>query len=213
MVDSIILSGVSRRFNRQWLFKEVSASFKSGDRVAVLGSNGSGKSSLTSIISGYLSPSAGTVTWVQNNIEIPSNQWWKELSWCSPALELPTLLTIKEVAQLYRDMRGFIFDHSIEEIIAISGLTRHQDKPLSQLSSGMRQRIKLLLAFYTKSSVLILDEPTAHLDASSILWYQEHLSKCAHPLIFIASNHDDNEILGCNKKIEITLDAQVLINH
>jgi ABC-type multidrug transport system ATPase subunit len=213
MVDSIILSGVGRRFNRQWLFKEVSASFKTGDRVAVLGSNGSGKSSLTSIISGYLSPSAGIVTWMQSKIEIPSNEWWRELSLCSPALELPALLSIQEVVQLYRDMRGFNLDLSIQEIIEISGLTKHQDKPLSQLSSGMRQRIKLLLAFYAKSSVLILDEPTAHLDASSILWYQDQLAKCQHPIVFIASNHDQNEIIGCNTTIEITLDAQVLINH
>jgi ABC-type multidrug transport system ATPase subunit len=213
MVDSIELQNVSRRFNKQWLFKEVNACFKTGDRVAVMGSNGSGKSSLTSIISGYLSPTAGNVIWKSNDVEIPSALWWQDLAWCSPALDLPVLLTIREVLQLNSDMRGFTRNLSVNEIIELSGLKTHQDKSLSQLSSGMRQRIKLLLAFYTDASVLILDEPTAHLDAASILWYQEQLSLCNCPLVFIASNHDANEIVGCNKKIEITLDAQVLINH
>ncbi len=213
MVDSIELKGVGRRFNKQWLFKDFSTRFIKGDRVAILGSNGSGKSSLTSIISGYLSPTSGNVMWYDSTREISETVWWKNLAWCSPALDLPMLLTIQEVVQLYHDMRGFAGELTVQQIIELSGLQKHQDKPLSQLSSGMRQRIKLTLAFYADASVLILDEPTAHLDAASIYWYQDQLSKCTCPMIFIASNHDENEIVGCNKKIEITLDAQVLINH
>jgi ATPase subunit of ABC transporter with duplicated ATPase domains len=73
MVDEIVLSDIGKRFNGRWLFRHVHQNWKKGDRVAVIGSNGSGKSSFTSIISGYLTPSEGNVA-LKNNGSILSEQ-------------------------------------------------------------------------------------------------------------------------------------------
>lgn len=213
MVDSIQLKNLGRRFKRQWLFRNVETTFFKGDRVAVLGGNGSGKSSLTSIVSGFLSASEGEVHWHQDNGQKLSPElWWKEMGWCAPALELPMSLTITEVVILYDQMRGFTDGVGVPDVLSALELDLHLHKPLFQLSSGMRQRVKLMIAFALKSNVLILDEPTAHLDAKSIAWYKNQLSKVKHPLVFIASNHDEDEIGICNVILEINPDGQVAIN-
>ena len=213
MVDRIRLHQLGRRFQRQWLFRSVDAEFSKGDRVAVLGGNGSGKSSITSMIAGFLSPSEGKIEWSNKGETIPSEDWWEKIAWCSPALDLPLGLSIEEVVDLYCQMRGLRSNWSKESVLQALELNAHLSKPLSQLSSGMRQRVKLMMAFSIQAEVLILDEPTAHLDAQSIAWYKRQLVEAQHHFVFIASNHDENEIVLCNKCIEITPGAQVLANH
>ena len=75
MVDCIRLHQLGRRFQRQWLFRSVDAEFSKGDRVAVLGGNGSGKSSITSMIAGFLSPSEGGIEWFNGGQKISSENW------------------------------------------------------------------------------------------------------------------------------------------
>ena len=213
MVDCIRLQQLGRRFQRQWLFRAVDAEFFKGDRVAVLGGNGSGKSSITSMIAGFLSPSEGEIEWFNEGQKIASENWWQKVAWCSPALDLPLGLSIEEVVELYFQMRGFRMNCSKESVLQALELNAHLSKPLSQLSSGMRQRVKLMLAFSIDAEVLILDEPTAHLDTQSIAWYKRHLSEARHHFVFVASNHDQNEIVFCNKIIEIIPGGRVLASH
>ncbi len=213
MADSIRLHQLGRRFQRQWLFRDVDATFVKGDKVAVLGGNGSGKSSLTSMLAGFLSPSEGEITWNFNSENIPTEEWWNRVAWCSPALELPLALSISEVIDLYGHMRGFHGGWSKDTILKSLDLGAHLEKPMSQLSSGMRQRVKLIIAFSLNADVLILDEPTAHLDAKAIQWFKHHIAKIHHSFVFIASNHDEDEMGICNKKIEIIPGGQVAIGH
>lgn len=213
MADSIRLHQLGRRFQRQWLFRGVDATFVKGDKVAVLGGNGSGKSSLTSMLAGFLSPSEGEIIWDFNKENIPSEDWWNRIAWCSPALELPLALSISEVIDLYGQMRGFHGRWSKDTILQALDLGAHLEKPMSQLSSGMRQRVKLIVAFSLNADVLILDEPTAHLDAKAIQWFKHHIAQIHHSFVFIASNHDEDEMGICNKKIEIIPGGQVAIDH
>ncbi len=213
MVDCIRLQKLGRRFQRQWLFRGVEVAFSKGDIVAVLGGNGSGKSSITSMLAGFLSPSEGQIQWESESKIIPVDSWWNRVAWCSPALELPLSLSIKEAIHLYGQMRGYHSNWSPDAIIRALELDAHLSKPLVQLSSGMRQRVKLMIAFALNADVLILDEPTAHLDAKSIEWYKKQVANVQHHFIFIASNHDQDEIGCCNKSIEIIPGGQVLINH
>jgi ABC-type multidrug transport system ATPase subunit len=213
MADSIRLQQLGRRFQRQWLFRGVEATFCKGDKVAVLGGNGSGKSSMTAMLAGFLSPSEGQIHWHMEGNVVPVEKWWNRVAWCSPALDMPLSLSITEVIDLYDQMRGYHTNWSKDAIIKSLELEAHLSKPMSQLSSGMRQRVKLMIAFALNADVLILDEPTAHLDARSIEWYKNRVANVHHHFIFIASNHDQDEIECCNKSIEIIPGGQALINH
>ncbi len=63
---SIHLSSVSKKYNREWIFKDLDLEIKPGSRLALLGANGSGKSTLLQVISGYLIPDKGTVNYASN---------------------------------------------------------------------------------------------------------------------------------------------------
>ena len=68
-------------------------------------------------------------------------------------------------------------------------LAHAKDKHIANFSSGMKQRLKLGLAFFTQAELIFLDEPTTNLDREATAWYQEELQQLPHGCtIFIASN-------------------------
>ena len=67
-------------------------------------------------------------------------------------------------------------------------LTKHWKKPIKNLSSGYKQRLKLVLAFASKSPLILLDEPTSNLDAEGIIWYDEKVRHQENSILIISSN-------------------------
>jgi ABC-type multidrug transport system ATPase subunit len=84
------------------------------------------------------------------------------------------------------------------------GLSHAMHKPLKEFSSGMRQRVKLGLAITADTDFLLLDEPSSHLDAKAIEWYNLLVQKYANDrIIFVASNKEESEISFCNRRVDI----------
>ncbi len=212
MVEEIVLTDIGKRFNGRWLFRHLDISWQKGDRVAVIGANGSGKSSLTSIIAGYLTPSEGTVVIKNNKADVEENNHWKSISWTSPALLLPEQLNYCELFLQVEKLRGFHDNWSLERMEAEMGLEKYRHQPLKSFSSGMRQRVKLILAFAIKAEVLILDEPTAHLDRKGVEWFSKLILETRHDVIFVASNSNEDETFFCNKKLDVVTCVQVSID-
>src|SRR5690606_18909544 len=78
------------------------------------------------------------------------------------------------------------------ELLRILYLEDAADKQLRNFSSGMKQRLKLGLAFYTEADVYFLDEPGTNLDKKAFAWYKAELGKLPeHATIFIASNNPE----------------------
>ncbi|MEN9334041.1 MAG: hypothetical protein RLY35_1221 [Bacteroidota bacterium] len=204
MVDEIRLTGLGKRFNGRWLFRHVKCQWKKGDRIAIIGSNGSGKSSLTAIIAGYMMPSEGDVVLCNNGQTIAEHEVWKHISWTSPALELPEQMSYLELFEQVKVMRGFHASFSMDKMEEWMGLTPFRNQPLKSFSSGMRQRVKLILAFAVQSDVLILDEPTAHLDQQGIAWFAALIKEAQQSFIFVASNSNADETFFCNQTFDVT---------
>ncbi len=88
-------------------------------------------------------------------------------------------------------------------------LNSSHQKLISSFSSGMRQRLKLALAFYAESDLLFLDEPCTNLDKRSVEWYINHLGQVPKSVaVFIASNQEHEYPLSANK-IDILAYKQV----
>ncbi len=204
MVDEINLLNVGKRFNGRWLFRNVQNNWIKGDRVAVVGANGSGKSSLSSILAGYLTPTEGSVVLKDNGQLVQADEHWKHVSWTSPALQLPEQLSYMELFSQVKKLRGFRADWSIEKMESLMGLEKHRNQPIKSFSSGMRQRVKLVLSFALSADVLILDEPTAHLDSRGVDWYAQLVQQSNHAFIVVASNSNSEEIFFCNKELDVT---------
>lgn len=182
-------TGLGKRFNREWIFKNLTYSFHSGKTYAITGPNGSGKSTLMQVLWGQLPPSAGTLVYTINGNTIPVENVFQQTSIAAPYLDLIEELTLTEHLRFHFKMRKPANGLSVADIIDMLYLADNSDKQIANFSSGMKQRVKLGLAFFTEAPILFLDEPGTNLDEQAFAWYKQHLSEAsANRLVFIASN-------------------------
>ncbi len=181
----IVSENLGKRFNREWVFRNLNYEFNSGNHYAITGPNGSGKSTLMQILWGQMQPSIG---FLKYSISDPSIAF-RSVSIAAPYMDLIDEFTLEEMINFH-----FKFKKSRipkDQVLEKMGLESSKNKLLSSFSSGMRQRVKLALAFYSEALMLFLDEPCSNLDKKSIQWYQDRLREVAsETVIFIASNQD-----------------------
>lgn len=186
---SIELKGIGKKFNRSWLFKEVNLHFAANKAYALTGFNGSGKSTLLQLIYGYQVASAGTAVYMQGTAIISPDAVYKHVVFVAPYLEFPEELSLLEVIQFHFSFKSKSNQANDAEMIAEAGLQGSEHKHIKYFSSGMKQRLKLMLAFYTECDVVLLDEPCSNLDESGIEWYRKMmLLQKGKRTILIASN-------------------------
>lgn len=199
----IRLEQVGKRFNNEWIFRNISINLQSPGCIAVLGPNGSGKSTLLSVLSGYLSPTEGNICFENNSGAIASDMVYSTISYCAPYIELIEELTVSEHILFHQRFKPFLPGLEPNNVLEIIRLTGHAGKLIKNLSSGMRQRLKLALALLSDSDIILLDEPTTNLDEKGVIWYQSLVEKYkGERLIFIASNQE-REFKMCTSHIDI----------
>lgn len=198
------LQNIGKRFNRDWIFRGINIQLNSGSRIAVLGSNGSGKSTIAKIMSGFIIPSEGTVQLSIDNKLIHTDQYYQHLSYAAPYLELPEEFTLAELINFQRKLKPFVNNLPTNEIINKLDMEKQINKPIVQFSSGMKQRLKLLLALLSEAAITILDEPTVNLDQQGIAWYRQLITECnSDRMIIVCSNNQSNEFDFCSQQLLI----------
>jgi ABC-type multidrug transport system ATPase subunit len=195
---SLELINLSKVFGSNTIIPEWNIKWGATEKIGILGSNGSGKSTFLKLLAGQLTPSSGKI--------LISNKSPEKLpllaSYCSPHLELFDKFTVKEHFKYHNLLKPFRNGNSISDI----GLSTGEfDVPLSSLSSGMKQRVKLALSIFSEAPLLLLDEPCSHLDTKGIEWYQKTLAANTSPtsyfedrIVIITSNHVNEELFDCN---------------
>lgn len=149
------VEGLSKKFGDHWVLKNLNFSVAKGEALIVRGRNGAGKSTLLRILAGLDSPTKGKVT---RDIENPAQQ----LGYCGLEQAMFAQLTVFEHLELAAEMRGIQTNH--ESLIRQVGLEDHRDHKASQLSSGLRARLKIALAIQSTPDLLIWDEPGVAMD-------------------------------------------------
>jgi ABC-2 type transport system ATP-binding protein len=205
---TIRLQKAGKRFNKDWIFKDLDYSFTMGEHYALIGNNGSGKSTLLQIISGYANLSKGTIDWG----EYDTNNIFQQISLAAPYLELVEEFTTIEQCLFHDKFKPLRKDLSIEQVIEMIGLKSARNKQIRYFSSGMKQRLKLALAIFSECPILLLDEPCSNLDKEGYALYHELVQKYAkHKLIIVGSN-DTQEYDFCTKHINL-MDYKVVENN
>ena len=200
----IELHNISKKYSNHFILKDFSYTFSSGNSYAILGSNGSGKSTLIKLLSGLYSATVGIISFKQDEKIIPADQVFNHVSLAAPWSDVVDDFTLRECISFQFKFRKSLEGITVKDIISISGLETSADKFINQYSSGMKQRVRLLLAFFTQSDVLLLDEPTSNLDAAGKQWYRSLIEKYSdNRLIIVASNHLAEEYDFCKKVIEL----------
>ena len=183
------LENIGKKFQHEWIFRDVTFLFEENRTYALTGPNGSGKSTLLTLISALAPPSKGTLTYRQLNKAVTDEEVYRHLTLAAPYQELIEEFTLQELLGFHFTLKPPPISLSISDILRRMRLEDARNKYIYQFSSGMKQRLKLGLALYSESSILLLDEPCANLDAENSRWYQEEISKVlGQRLIIIASN-------------------------
>lgn len=200
----IRLKNISKRYGNSWVLHEISHAFRTGTPCAVTGPNGSGKSTLLKIVSGGLVPSGGQMQFVSDSGQpVHWSDAATRMAFAAPYIELIERLTLAEHIEFhfsFHRMAGGMDRHAFLDAIEMK---QHRNKQVRDFSSGMKQRLKLALAFYTDSPVLLLDEPTSNLDSNWTNWYlREVACRTADRLVIIASN-DPAEYACCTDELVI----------
>jgi ABC-2 type transport system ATP-binding protein len=198
---NISLQQLGKRFNLDWIFKGLNYNFIQGEQYALTGINGSGKSTLLQVIAGATLHSAGSIVYTNGSNAIGAEAAYKNISIAAPYLDLIEEFTATELLTFHSQFK--ILTTSIPNMLLAVGLQAAANKQIRLFSSGMKQRLKLAQAFFSDSSVLLLDEPTSNLDADGIAIYQHLIqTQISNRLVVIASN-DANEYSFCKQVINI----------
>jgi ABC-type multidrug transport system ATPase subunit len=198
----IKLNAIGKRFNSEWIFKNVNYLFESGESYAIVGGNGSGKSTFLQLISGKNSHSSGSINYFLKDQEVAIENIFQKMSYSAPYLDLFEEFTLKETIEFQKKFKQF--RRSTAELINLCYLENASDKLLKYYSSGMKQRVKLMLAIESETPLLLLDEPCSNLDQKGIEWYQQLMQeKQSNRTILVCSNSQENEIQFCKQKINI----------
>lgn len=200
---TISLEKTGKRYNYEWVFRNIDFTFEKGNCYAILGPNGSGKSTLLQIIAGSLSASEGKITFDLNNAPLSHDLIFRYLSLSAPYLELIEEYTFAELLHFQKQFKPFINHISVEEIAAAVNLENALHKQIRYYSSGMKQRAKLAQAVFSDAPLLLLDEPCTNLDTAGIKMYQELVRKQIPDKLVIISSNDPKEYEICNRELHI----------
>ncbi|MEZ5262995.1 MAG: ABC-F family ATP-binding cassette domain-containing protein [Acidimicrobiales bacterium] len=162
------VSGVSMSRPDRPLLQDVSLTINTGDRLGVVGINGTGKSTLLRIIAGRLAPERGTVR----------RAGGARISLLDQAAELPDTTALAAVGEGWE----------AEAALSRLGLGELADRPVAALSGGQRKRVALARALLEPAELLILDEPTNHLDVDGIEWLEAKLAQLRGAVLLVT--HD-----------------------
>ncbi len=184
MSEAVALQGtdLSLQLGGRCVVKQVSATLHHGQWVAIVGPNGAGKSSLLSLLAGLRKPGQGVVHLQGRPLSAwPAAQRARALAWLAQQGEAEGDMAARDVVLLGRlphhglmGAPGPADQTAVDEAMAQTECGAFAHRRLRELSGGERQRVLLARALAVQSPVLLLDEPTTHLDAP----HQRALMRC-----------------------------------
>ena len=185
----IELLEVAKRYRFEWIFKKINYHFQPQHRYAILGNNGTGKSTFLKILSGHLTPSKGKIIFTYSGNTLEIEEVYQHVAYAAPYIDLIEEFTLREAIDFHQKFKPLQDGLNTEALINLLGFQKSVDKEIKFFSSGMKQRLKLALTIGSKAKILLLDEPTTNLDQQGMDWYQELLDNYSDDrLLIIASN-------------------------
>jgi ATP-binding cassette subfamily F protein uup len=214
-MNLVTLEQVSKQISERLLFEAVDLRINVGDRIGLIGVNGSGKSTLLRIIAGLEAPDTGSVTvWGQVRVEylpqepdLADEQTVLATIFASASPQMRLLYAYEEataalqaqphnpeyqarLAELSAEMDrtgGWAAENNAKTVLSQLGIA-HYNARVNTLSGGQRKRLALARALIDRADLLILDEPTNHIDAETVAWLEEYLATTPGALLLVT--HD-----------------------
>lgn len=212
----LVLDSVSFRWPGSGVFaaREVSATFQPGEFVGIIGPNGAGKSTILRLAAGLARPDSGSVAvFGEDPAAIPRRQAARLVAFLPASLHVGFPLSVLELVSLGRTchLKG-VFESRADRLAVIEAMRfadvlQFASRQYVELSAGEQRRVLIARAVAQESRLLLLDEPTANLDASHAVRMLEGLSKRAaeRGICVLAAVHDLNvALLFCDRLMLVT---------
>ena len=199
----IDLVNLGKRYNQDWIFRNLTFQFNEGEHYAITGPNGSGKSTLLQVISGSTMYNEGSIQYNHSNTLIDPEKIFQKISLTAPYLDVVEEMTLVEFFSFHHKMKGWLSSLNSEAIIKLLGLEKSAHKQIRYYSSGMKQRVKLAQAIFSNVPVVLLDEPLTNLDDEGISLYQSFINNYSVGRTIIVSSNDKKEYSFCNHIINM----------
>ncbi len=208
---AIELTGLGREFNERPVLRDVTLSLEPGATLAVLGANGSGKSTLLRMLATLLRPTAGTARVLGN--ELPKGAWRVRGKVGLLAHE-PLLyrdLTLVEALTFHARLHGMgdATSDRVAGLLTAVKLDRAGDELVRNLSAGMLQRAAACRAVLHEPELLLLDEPTAHLDPVAADLVSSLLARAPGRTRVVVSHDVDAALAEADRALALRPDGTV----
>lgn len=201
----LVVEGVSKRYIRRPLFKELSFSLAGGQSLAITGSNGSGKSTLLRIIAGVVTASKGDVSLTVGGEELDSATRPLHVGFVAPYFNVYEGFSARENLEFIARVRRIeLARERVNEVLAFVSLEKRGDDLVKTYSSGMKQRLKLGVSILTEPPLLLLDEPTTTLDIAGIEIVRRVMrDQVEKGRVLIMATNNPDEVSWCDSSIAI----------
>ena len=200
---------ISKAFHDKWLFKDISIGISQGEKFALVGNNGVGKSTLLKILTGELTTDTGKVV-VRDGVRVGVLTQQREVDGKTPVKDIlfdssnKVAAAVKEyedclhhpevpaermqaALEMMEEYNAWDYDAKVHEVTTKLDVP-DLDKLFGQLSGGQKKRIFLAQLLLASPDLIIMDEPTNHLDLSAIEWLENYLAGPTITLIMVS--HD-----------------------
>lgn len=192
-MNLISIEKITKVFAERKIFDQASFFLQEGEKVGIIGINGTGKTTLLKMLAGMEEPDEGTIT-TANHVVIrylPQNPEF------DPEMSSLECVLAGNVSEENR----WTIESDAKTMMTRLGI-RDFEQPTGQLSGGQRKRLALISVLLSPADILLLDEPTNHLDNDMADWLEEHLKKWRGALIMVT--HDRYFLDSvCNRIVEI----------
>lgn len=204
----IEISELTKYYGDLRALDHISLTIRKGEILGLLGPNGAGKTTCLRIITGYLSPTSGTVTAKGFSVDENPLEVKKMIGYLPETAPLYQDMLVYDFLNYVADIRGLDptgSDNRIHELADICGLNEVMHRSIHELSRGYKQRVGLAHAMMSDPEILVLDEPTSGLDPNQIAEIRDIIKNIGKEKTVIISTHILSEV-------EATCDRVVIIN-
>jgi len=205
----LTLTGVVKTFGDRKVLDRLDLEIAAGESVAMLGANGSGKTTTLRCIVGLARPDAGRITVGGIDLASDSMRARARLSYLPQKSVFPPTLTVRETLTVVAQLRRIPVD-TVDRELDACGLAALADRGVGDLSGGERQRLAMAVAFLPTVDVYLFDEPSASLDpAASRLLFQRarQLKRDGHTLLF--TTHIPADVRHLATRIVLLRDGRI----
>lgn len=209
---SIYVQGLTRVFGEQVAVDHISFEIKPGNIVGFLGPNGAGKSTTMKMLTTFLTPTEGKASICGIDVLQNPREVRRHIGYLPEKNPLYTDLYVREYLELVAGLHrlGARKKQAIDEMIALTGLSKELGKKIGTLSKGYKQRLGLAQAMLHQPEVLILDEPTSGLDPNQLSEIRDLILNIGTARTVLLSTHIMQEVQALCSRVIIINNGQLV---